>query len=105
MVHCLRFCVAEVLARGVVPEVDAPDGSGGVGFGFAVCFHFGCVPEVEGVIDEYGELEGDEPLELVLDVAVVLEVVLVVQLGWEEPGLLQEWVECLELVPVAEVLG
>jgi hypothetical protein len=40
-----------------------------------------------------------------LEIAVVLEVTLVVLLEQEEPGLPQEWVEHLELVQVAEVLG
>jgi hypothetical protein len=48
----------------VVPEVEAPDGSGVVVFAVASWLCFGRVPEVEGVGDECGELEDDEPLEL-----------------------------------------
>jgi hypothetical protein len=44
-----------------VPEVDAPDGSGFVDFVVVV---FGLVPNVEGVGDECGVLDEDEPLEL-----------------------------------------
>jgi hypothetical protein len=48
---------------------------------------------VEGVGVECGDLKE------------VLEMALVVLLGQEEPGLPQERVEHIELVPVAEVLG
>ncbi len=54
----------DILTGGVVPEVDAPDGSGFVGFVVAVCNCFGHVPDVEGVGDECGVLEEDEQLEL-----------------------------------------
>jgi hypothetical protein len=60
----LKFRAVDVLAGGVVPEVDAPDGLGFVGFVVAVCNCFGRVPDVEGVGDECGVLEEDEPLEL-----------------------------------------
>jgi len=47
-----------------VPEVDAPDGSGFVDFVVVVWDYFGLVPNVEGVGDECGVLDEDEPLEL-----------------------------------------
>ncbi len=50
----------------MVPEVDAPDGSGGVVFKVDGRLCFGSVPEVEGVGDLCGELEEDEALELAL---------------------------------------
>jgi hypothetical protein len=88
----------------VVPEVNAPDGSGRVSFVVASWLCFGHVPEVEGVGDEWGELEEDEPLELASGDCSGPGGGLVVPLVKEEPGLLQEWVERLELVPVAVVL-
>jgi hypothetical protein len=54
-----------VLVGSVVPEVEAPDGSvlfELVGAG-GVCLVL--VPEVDGVGDECGEFEEDEPLEFV----------------------------------------
>ena len=47
-----------------MPEVDVPDGSGGVGLEIAGLPCFGRVPEEEEVGDECGELDEDEPLEL-----------------------------------------
>ncbi len=64
MVRGLKFQFVEVLAGGVIPEVDAPEGSGVVGFVIVGWPCFGRVPDVEGVRDECGELEEDEPLEL-----------------------------------------
>ena len=54
------------MAGGVVPEVEAPDGSGFVvgAFGAAVCL--GRVPEVDGVGDECGLLAVVELVELEL---------------------------------------
>jgi len=54
------------LVGGVVPEVEAPDGSGFVvgAFGAVVCL--GRVPEVEGVGDECGLLAVVELFELEL---------------------------------------
>ena len=54
------------MTGGVVPEVEAPDGSGFVvgAFGAAVCL--GRVPEVEGVGDECGLLAVVELFELEL---------------------------------------
>ncbi len=49
---------------GVVPDVEAPDGSG-VFHLVAAFWLVGHVPDVDGVGDECGELEEDEPLELV----------------------------------------
>jgi hypothetical protein len=49
----------------VVPEVEAPDGSGLFEFVVAGWLCYGWVPEVDGVGDECGELEDIEPLELV----------------------------------------
>ena len=61
------------MAGGVVPEVEAPDGSGFVvgAFGAAVCL--GRVPEVDGVGDECGLLAVVElvELELVEELALV----------------------------------
>ena len=56
------------MVGGVVPEVEAPDGSGFVigAFGAVVCF--GRVPEVEGVGDECGLLAVVELVELELAV-------------------------------------
>ena len=54
------------MACGVVPEVEAPDGSGFVvgAFGAVVCL--GRVPEVDGVGDECGLLAVVELFELEL---------------------------------------
>ena len=54
------------MVGGVVPEVEAPDGSGFVigAFGAVVCL--GRVPEVEGVGDECGLLAVVELFELEL---------------------------------------
>ena len=54
------------MTGGVVPEVEAPDGSGFVvgAFGAAVCL--GRVPEVDGVGDECGLLAVVELFELEL---------------------------------------
>jgi hypothetical protein len=59
-----------ILAGGVVPEVEAPEGSGltMVAFGTEVCL--GLVPDVDGVGDEWGLLAEVELVELVLVVVV-----------------------------------
>ncbi len=44
-----------MLVGGVVPEVVAPDGSGGVVFTTIGWLCFGCIPDVDGVGDECGE--------------------------------------------------
>ncbi len=60
---CLKLCVFAAPEGGVVPEFEAPEGSGCwclVGCSFDC---LGLVPEVEGVGDECGELEVVEVLE------------------------------------------
>jgi hypothetical protein len=54
-----------VLVRGVVPEVDAPDGSGLFALVGIIWVCLGLVPDVDGVGEECGELEEVELLELV----------------------------------------
>ena len=56
MEHCLKLCDLVARACGVVPEVEAPEGSGWDcwTFGGGVCF--GLVPEVDGVGDDRGLL-------------------------------------------------
>ncbi len=48
-----------------MPDVDAPDGSGVVDFVVVSWLCFGRFPDVDGVGDEFGELEEEETLELV----------------------------------------
>ncbi len=60
----LKLWFVEVFAGGVVPDVEAPDGSG-VFHLVAAFWLVGHVPDVDGVSDECGELEEDELLELV----------------------------------------
>ncbi len=55
----------EALVEGVVPEVEAPDGSGCLGLEVITGVCFGLVPEVDGVGDECGELQEVELLESV----------------------------------------
>jgi hypothetical protein len=52
------------LGGGLVPDVEASNRSGLVGASVVGWTLFGLVPEVEGVGDECGELEEEEPLEL-----------------------------------------
>ncbi len=54
------------MAGGVVPEVDAPDGSGFVVGAFRAAVCLGRVPEVDGVGDECGLLAVVELVELEL---------------------------------------
>ncbi len=61
--RCLRFRELESSVAGLVPDVDAPEGSGGVDLGLGACAVVGRVPEVEGIGEECGELEDEEPLE------------------------------------------
>jgi hypothetical protein len=65
LVHGIKLWFWEAVVEAVVPDVDAPEGS--VAFGFIVigwrCL--GCVPDVDGVVDECVELDEDEPLELI----------------------------------------
>ncbi len=49
----------------MVPEVEAPDGSGLFELVVAGLVCLGLIPEVDGVGDECGVLEEVEPLELV----------------------------------------
>ncbi len=48
----------------MVPDVEAPDGSGLIGAGVVDWPITSRVPDVEGVGEECGELEEEEPLEL-----------------------------------------
>jgi hypothetical protein len=48
----------------LVPDIEAPEGSGVFDFIVVGWRCLGCVPNVEGVGDECGELEEEEPLEL-----------------------------------------
>ncbi len=61
--RCLKLCAFAVEGCGVVPEVDAPEGSG-----FDCCIlvgsiSFGLVPEVDGIGNEHGLLMAGELFE------------------------------------------
>ncbi len=49
--------------EGCIPKVEAPDGTGWARAWVAGCEVLGCVPEVDGVRDECGKLEEDDPLD------------------------------------------
>ncbi len=48
-----------------MPDVDASEGSGAFGLAVVGWRCLGCIPDVDGVDDECGELDEDEPPELV----------------------------------------
>ena len=54
-----------MVVEDLVPDWEAPEGSGAFDFIISGCRCLGSVPEVEGVGEECTEVEEEEPLELV----------------------------------------
>ncbi len=64
--RCLKLCAFVALACGVVPDVEAPEGSGCCCWAGCGCDCFGLALKVEGVGDECGVLIAGKALELEL---------------------------------------
>jgi len=68
-----------VVIGGVVPDVDASEGSGAFGLAVVGWRCLGCIPDVDGVDDECGELDEDSNhqnwcLEVLQELVAVLVV-------------------------------
>ena len=62
-VRCLKLCAFVAGVCGVLPDMEAPEGSGLDCWADGGCGCFGLVPEVEGVGDECGVLVAGDVLE------------------------------------------
>ncbi len=63
MGRCLKLCTFAALSCGVVPDVEAPEGSGCCCWAGCSCDCFGLAPDREGVGDECGVLVAGKLLE------------------------------------------